>query len=286
MSDTGSDPEAESGGRSANARAVARPSYASLQRLNLEPLITDKSWQANNESGFHNTVVRQYRFSHDLEGVPRSYQPPDSDTMSMAVAAHSDITAIGSSVSVASSAYSPYPPSLGSFPSVASGYSVRTSNADEFLVHDLLERSENGTLERPTVPNGGSLGCAYSFLGCSFGSSSFPEWDTHCQSHFCGHLPTKIDCPFRCDWTHTAPTGEEAWACRNAHIASAHSTSDAVDTTRRPGQVLLAHLWRYHIVDDAQLEELRMCGRLTDDNIFLRSAGRLRDRRRERRTRQ
>lgn len=274
MSDNGSENLAGSG-RRASAR-VAPPNYAYLRQLDLQPVIADKSWQVVDESDFQQrAVVRQYQFSPSVQNIPRTCQSPSSDTMSLAMSAHSRSTAATPS---AYSIYSPSPPSLGSYSSTESSPSARTSNSRVLVRSSLLP-----DLDRDAEVQG-SLTCVYWFLDCPFSSDSLSEWESHCQHHLRGQLPKTVVCPFVCDWETSAATGREAWTERNAHISASHR-GDATDHHRRPDTALLEHLWRSSVIDDAQLKELRQHGRLMQGYVYVRSAGSDRDRRRERRSR-
>lgn len=283
--DSSSDGEAEPGS-SANAYVVC-PNLATLGRLNNEPVIAEDHWHDEDETGFHRrAIVGRYRFPTDGREVPRVFSQLPSQTSSMAVSVSSRSTT-GESSARSVQASSTSAPSFGFYSTLNSSSSARTKDADVVVQTHVLEEDEDGVPRAPT-PEGaeGRLACCFSFLACSFRSDSVKEWDTHSQSHFRGRLPLSVYCPFRrCAWKSTAGTGEEAWHDRRTHIIGEHRGNGVVEVDRRPPSSLIQHLWREQIIDNAQLKELREYGRLTESQVFTRSAGESHNRRDERRSR-
>ena len=279
MSDSNSDTEAGLG-QIAAANASGTPaSLAALDARHLERLIEEKNWHDFLRPDFRERVLAaQYRFrtGHDSSQQKLNRQKSDSSSMAVSVDTARS-SAFGSPRSEA------YPPSLGAYSSVYSGHTLRTSLAESFFQPNILDEGPEGALEVTTRTPAGRLACSFGFLACEFRSNDLGEWDTHCQSHFHGDLPVTADCPFRCDWSRTAASGQEAWDARIIHVVSQHRSDEAIDANRRPDGALLQHLWRKGIIDDAQMKELRKHGRLTGTQIFLRNAGAARESRQQRR---
>lgn len=249
---------------------------AALRRQPLQRQIEDQHWHEEGNAGFQGLLADQYRFNSAEAGVPRTLKPSNSRSSSMAVSVKTRSTGLASPVR------SEYAPSLAiSGSTVASSQSLRTSSAVLNLEGLTLEEGDDGTLQIPQTQQNGRLACSFSFLACPYTSDDIREWDTHCQSHFRGTLPLSITCPFTCDWTKTSSSGRDSWHARTIHIATEHR-SDSVDTSKRPNGVLLEHLWRIGVIDNTQLKELRMHGRVTNSGRF-RSEGTSHDRRRRRR---
>ena len=279
MADANSGVAAENGGTD---NAFVAPSIlAALESLHLERLVDTEDWQNTDSSDFHERVLAgQYRFP---EAVVRDLQPlkqPERATSSMAVS-----VATTQSSAFVSSRSAPYTPSLVSCSTWRSEQSARTSRADSVLVFEVLGEDAEGADEEVNPRPQRVLPCSFSFLGCDFTFRSLEQWDTHCKSHFYESLPRSVDCPFHCDWTWEAATGEQAWRARVVHVWSEHRHQGVVDTTRRPNSWLIQHLWREGIIDNAQQKELRANGRLTGSQPFLRSAGPTHENRMRRRTR-
>jgi hypothetical protein len=271
MSDAHSGVEAENG--TTDNASVAPSNLAALRSQHLQKLIHEVEWHTPNSQDFHErVVVPRYSFpdghDHDQQPIERSESPTSSMAVSVA-ATHS--SAFGSSRPVS------YAPSLDSGSTWRSEQSIRTSRADSVLVLETLEENADGTVDIVTSQPYRVLTCCFSFLACDFSSRDLEQWDTHCKSHFRGHLPRTVQCPFHCDWTREATTGEQAWQQRVIHVWSAHGQQGLVDTSRRPDSSLIQHLWRKGIIDNAQQKELRMKGRLTGLQPYLRSAGEVRE---------
>ena len=271
MADAHSGLEAENGGT--DSASVAPSNLAALQLRHLERLVETEDWQKPDTSDFHERFLAgQYHFPEAVIRELPALKPPERATSSMAVSiATTQSSAFVSSRSVA------YTPSLVSYSTRRSDQSVRTSRADSILVFDVLDEDAEGADEPVNNRAQRVLPCSFSFLACDFKSSNLEQWDTHCKSHFYERLPRSIDCPFRCAWTWEAATGEQAWQARIVHIWSEHRHHGVVDTSRRPSGSFIQHLWKEGIIDNAQLKELRANGRLTGSQIFLRSAGPVRE---------
>ena len=271
MSDASSGDEAENG--TTDNASVAPSNLAALRSQHLQKLIHEEEWHAPNSQDFHErAVVSRYRFpdkqEHDQQPIKRSESPTTSMAVSVA-ASHSSAFSNSRAIS--------YAPSLDSGSTWRSEQSIRTSRADSVLLLETLEENADGTVDVVTSQPHRVLPCCFSFLACDFSSSNLEQWDTHCKSHFRGHLPRTVECPFHCNWTREAATGEQAWQQRVIHIWSAHGQQGLVDIIRKPDTSLIQHLWRKGVIDNAQQKELRMKGRLTGSQPYLRSAGDLRE---------
>ena len=276
MSDNSSDTDAELGETEAANASMAPPNLAALRAQQCERLIAEQNWHNAQGPDFREGFLAgQYRISDQDVRYQQSLKTPESDTSSMAVSVGTHSTAFGSSRSA---------PSLGPYSSADGTNSLHTSLASSILQHDVLEEGLGGVLEVPVVRSSGRLACSFSFLACTFSSDDLAEWNTHCKSHFRGHLPPTVQCPFtRCNWNRTATSGEEAWGAQIIHIVTEHRDDGVVDTNRRPDSSLVHHLWRKNIIDDVQLKELRAKGRLDRPLVLLSSAGPAHDRRISRR---
>jgi len=281
-----SDRNAERGaGSSASASGAGTNLEMQLQKLKLQRPIQDPRWLENNTDFVGRVLASQYQFPTGVTGVQQPFPGSEVDAMSLAVIAQNRTVMTGHDgsphfvyASSRSSSYSTRTPSLGSYPSAQNVPSIRTSNVSDFQPPPAhIQRAEIDSRPQPCA-----LACSYSFLDCSFTSDDRDEWNTHCKAHFRGKLPRTVDCPFRCRWQYSTETGEEAWVEREKHICNDHSMYDIVETSRRPDNALLSHLWRSDIIDEAQLKALRMNGR-SGDVVFLRSARSDRPSRRERR---
>lgn len=273
MSNADSGIEAENG--QIDSAPVAPCALAALPSQHLEKLIHENNWHNPDSPDFHERILaRQYRFPQSDVDDLRPLSDSQSITTSMAV-----------SISTARSSAFTNPRSAGCAPSLVSGstrrsdQSVRTSRADSVLALETLDDNADGISDGGNFQPRRSLPCCYSFMSCNFSSRNLETWDTHCKSHFYGRLPRLVDCPFECDWSREAATGEQAWQARLIHIWSVHGLDGFVDTGRRPSSALIQHLWKEGIIDKAQLKELRMTGRLTGSQAFLTSAGAVREER-------
>ena len=285
MSVESSDDEAELG-RDANAQAPASL-LAALQTRNLAPLIDEEGWCDKEPSDFQSrTVAEHNRLASSLQGLSSAHGRTTSSTSSMAVSIHTYNTLdFGGS---APSAYtsSNYAPSLVSSSTARSSSTAQSGIPSELFRTYGLEEGEDGVPEVPAARDG-RLACCFSFLACHDRFNDLAQWDTHCMWHLRGHLPHTVHCPFlQCDWSKSADSGQEAWQQRSIHIVGKHQGVGTVDTSSRPDASLIHHLWRHGIIDSAEQKELRLRGRLTEDQrAFTRSAGPTRDHRRERRPR-
>ena len=280
-SESSSDTESEAG-RSANASVVC-PNLAVLTAQHLQPLIEEPDWHNTNGPDFHQrNVERHYHFDTWQNGVPRSFSAAKSDTSSMAVSIHSRSTTINSS---AASVYSrsTYEPSLVSNSTAKSSSFASSDRRDSVHQHYVLNDDDGGVPQLPEGHGDGRLACCFRFLACEYRSDDLDQWETHCQSHFLGCLPSAVSCPFHCNWTKSAATGEQAQQERKIHIWSWHYSHGEVDTERAPELSLLRHLWRNGIIETAAYQELRANGRLTGTQVFMRPAGNITENRRERR---
>ncbi|KAK3721784.1 hypothetical protein LTR37_002949 [Vermiconidia calcicola] len=248
-SHSGSHARAETG-PSASASQPKIASLHDLARQELEPLIDEEAWHNQCPPDFLQRVLAtQYQFPSSVGAAGQPRAGPSSNTSSIEMQV-----------------------------SVQSPASTR-SNC-------LLEEVETGALRDATYPGTqGRIPCCFDFLACSFSSSDFEEWNTHCQSHFRGRLPSTVQCPFQCDWKVSRISGYEAWEARTIHITKDHRGVGVIDTKRPPDSALIQHLWKEDIIDNPQMKELRTHGRLTGNQVFLSSYGPVRERRNDRRNR-
>ena len=113
------------------------------------------------------------------------------------------------------------------------------------------------------LETGTTLDCPFHFLLCRYRSHDISEWENHMLSHFRGHLPKRIDCPFlNCKECLLEDTGEEACAQLRSHIAKTHQHRGTVDRGNRPDPTLVYHLWQYRLINDQENKELKTHGRL------------------------
>jgi hypothetical protein len=279
MSNSTSDTQAENG--QLDSAPVAPSILAACSSQQPEKLIHEKNWHNPDSPDFHERfTARQYSFPDAaVSDLPSS---ADSESITSSMAALS-ISASHSSA-FTSRLSAGYPPSLISQSTLRSHQSARTSRADSFLNLETLDENADGTSDGANIQPHRVLPCCFSFLSCTFESRNLEQWDTHCKSHFRGRVPRFLDCPFRCDWTREAATGEEAWQARMIHIWSDHGLHGLVDTGRKPSSLLIHHLWKEDIIDRAQVKELRTTGRLSG-SVYLSSAGQFREDRIRRRSR-
>jgi len=263
----------------ANASAADGASLATVRLRHLGKLLDDT--QAIEElPNFHDRlVVLQYNFAPG-EVIGAFLERPDSDSSSMALSVHTASSVFEHSISQ-SKASSNYLPSLDHYSSAKTGSSVRTSRADS-LLQNILETDEDGILKVPNQSNEvGRLICSFSWLDCNYRSDSLDEWDTHCQHHLRGNLPKEAECPFSCGWAMKYDTGDEAWRQRVLHVVAEHH-GHRIEIETRPTRLLIDHLRRHKIIDDAQKKELVRHGRIIG-GVFTTSGGALRDSRAQRR---
>ena len=284
-SHSGSHARAETG-PSASASQPKIASLHDLARQELEPLIDEEAWHNQCPPDFLQRVLAtQYQFPSSVgaAGQPRAGPSSNTSSIEMQVSVHSP----ASTRSVRSS-YTPstYTPSLVSIATAKSSSAAHTSRADSVIQNFLLDEDETGVSRDVTYPGTqGRLPCCFDFLACSFSSSDFEEWNTHCQSHFRGRPPSTVQCPFQCDWKISRTSGYEAWEARTIHITNDHRGVGVIDTKRPPDSALIQHLWKEDIIDNPQMKELRTHGRLTGNQVFLSSYGPVRERRNDRRNR-
>lgn len=272
----GSDVSAEAGSSASAHAEVAQASLTGLELLEIQRLVDEEHWHNLERPDFHQrALAAQYSFPL----APSVASRPDSDTSSMAMAVSvQSLPSVKSALSLYS--LSSHIPSLVSGPTAMSGPSIHTSQAASALFFDLLEEDSEGALREPENRVEEGLHCMFGFLGCSQSFAGLERWDTHCQSHLHGHLPWEVHCPFQCAWMQAGTSGKEAWDARMSHVRSVHQGVGVVETDRRPASTLISHLWKHRIIDDAQMKELRKHGRLTGNQIFLRSERSERRRRR------
>lgn len=236
------------GGRS----SVCRPDFAAgLHGRNLHPVMSD--WEASKESGFlHRFAIQQYSSLVGNGPQPENLPPPKSISGSPLVPS-------GSHASMASVSHpSSYLPSLASTSLDYTTSSARTSEASSILPNPSvveLELTEGSIANQSNV----WLPCCYPWLGCRQSFDSLDTWHTHCLSHHRGHPPKTTRCPFSCDWSTAAATGYEAWNQRWRHIASKHSAERFVPDSRADAETV-AHMWRFRILSNTQLKEIREFG--------------------------
>lgn len=188
-----------------------------------------------------------------------------SETSSMAVS----VSDTGST-----SAPSSIPPSLGSYSSFQDSSSVRTSRAS-VIQQNALDEGESGALRQRALQDKGKLRCPFNFLNCTYQSDHIGQWKTHSQSHFRGHLPKRIDCPFGCKWRFQADSGEEAWRQFSIHCDVDHDLEGPMKSDGPPSAYLIDHLWLHRLIDDAQRIALLRHGTLAAEYNFTTSERRV-----------
>jgi predicted small metal-binding protein len=246
-----STPNPGRGDTSGRSRASApAASLAQLQQLNLpvERIIDQRDWNQVDQRDFEQRAIA-HRYASATYTHSPSVQSQNSSAANQSQYPQVD------QAKYARYGYRVPPPSLSSgstWPKASSIHcSISEADHQHYILPDESDENERdepepGEHEDPLRFKRRPLGCAYSFLACSYGSEDFDEWDTHCRCHFRGYLPKSTDCPFDCDWSTTASSGEEAFDERKEHIKEVHGSSsrDLVDTSRRPSSDLIEFLWR------------------------------------------
>jgi hypothetical protein len=271
------DPQDSESGSPANAHAgVAQASLRELENLEVKPLTNEDEWHEQGPQGLQHLLAT-------LQSLPSDHSTPtdpESVTSSMVMA----ISVQSSQFSRASLASHPClspVPSLTSAQTARSGSSAHTGDNASALEHRLLEEGSDGALREPDRFHLATDGfpCSFWFLLCSKCFDNMEDWDSHCQSHFHGVLPSSSSCPFTgCEWSFRSPSGgttsisgRAAWTARIGHIQVEHQGVGVVDVGRRPDNSLIAHLWRNRAIDNIQMKELRKHGHLMVDHIYLRT---------------
>lgn len=122
---------------------------------------------------------------------------------------------------------------------------------------------EEGQPPEPTYP------CPFNFLHCTEAFSNCEQWMTHSLSHFRGMSPPKrVVCPLEnCqNLDEVFQTGEEAWTRFMGHMALHHQRGEGLQhSTKEKSQHLFQYLHNLRVIGDADLQELRRTGRLSQE---------------------
>ena len=227
------------------------PSRALLGLQSARPRIQD--WDTDKDIPGPDFATKAYEFREGPASVPRSL-PRNCSTMD------TSFTSLTPSLSSGSSAGSD-----SSIQSSAAGSVVRSGPFDhEGFYVDRSECPGVSVDHQPTL-----ISCLYRFLGCD--RTSFADargWYEHSQSHFRGQMPpNNLRCPYSsCPWTVSGANGEESWRKRWAHLQAEHDVlADGEALCEKRDGRLFEHLWKTHVIDSAQLQELRRSGRLRVD---------------------
>lgn len=272
FSESSSDVEAETGAH-ASASTAARPSLATqLRGMPLQRQVDSTQFRTGDPSDLSDRLAAlQYQNQHQdrrSQGQSSSSSGSESSpTSSMAVSVVSQNT-LQSSLSSSSRYPSSRLPSLsGTCSTFESIPSVKTVSATAALGHQYaLERDDNdiGHLAEEDDDHEVRLQCSFSFLGCLYVFRRLETWDTHCRAHYGGKLPSIASCPFpECRWSGTK-VGQAAWEERLEHMLEEHDEDNFVYGRRRPEPALLEHLRLCRVIDNAQYQELRRDGHLSD----------------------
>ncbi|KAL2351963.1 hypothetical protein BJ546DRAFT_952274 [Cryomyces antarcticus] len=215
-----------------------------------------EDWQRNSTpTGFGDRLVAQYSFevSSQAETVNPS-EPKRASSSSMIVTARST-TQHGSTICSR-------PPSLVSSVPTCTDTSIGTSCASAALSTSRFSYAgEDAVVVRPPV----NFPCAFDFLRCLATFEDRDLWITHCLSHFHGMSPPrKVQCP-HCRWGGTYRDGHQAWTERMEHVATDHLLGQTqISQASRPDNSLFLRLHNIGVIDDAQLQELRLHHTLSD----------------------
>lgn len=243
------------------------PSLAFLESHShdVHPRIED--WSHDQDTTGPNFAVGAYTFLEGPASIPRSLP---LDTSSMTALTLQNLSAFGSG-------YPESVPSLVSSPSIASKPSLLSSGARSIGQTYQLD-PEGGHDEDPDTSEPPSIGspspavqhpsptCLFSFLGCQKTNFSNAEhWYEHSKTHFRGNPPPRtLKCPYSsCRWAIASRDGEEAWAERWEHLEEEHDIlADTESLCEKRDARLYEHLWKFHVISNAQLQELRASGSL------------------------
>jgi hypothetical protein len=242
------------------------PSLASLGSQEFHSRIQD--WSNDESSPGPGFVAQAYSYPEDPASIPRS---PPSIQSSMALTAQS--------VSSLDSAFTQSIPSLSSGSSSASDSSLRSSAASDAVRPGLFDDEESyvsstrsdiqaDNASNPVEQQPKGVACLFGFLDCRETFTNVDWWNQHCKSHFKGKAPPRqLRCPYSsCTWITSGQNGEDAWDQRWEHIDLEHDVlSNGGALREEPSVQLFQHLWNARIITEAELQELRKCGRLGSD---------------------
>lgn len=243
-----------------------RPSLASLGSQEIHSRMQD--WSNDESSPGPGFVAQAYSYPGDPASIPRS---PPSIQSSMALTAQS--------VSSLDSNFTRSVPSLSSGSSSASDSSLRSSAASDAVRPGLFDDEESyvsstrsdiqaDNASNPVEQQPKGISCLFGFLDCRETFTNVDWWNLHCKSHFKGKAPPKqLRCPYSsCSWSTSRQDGEDAWDQRWEHIDQQHDIlSQSEVLCEEPNFQLFQYLWKVRAITDAQLQELRKCGRLGSD---------------------
>ncbi|KAK6428676.1 hypothetical protein LTR95_015180 [Oleoguttula sp. CCFEE 5521] len=126
--------------------------------------------------------------------------------------------------------------------------------------------------------------CLFNFLGCDQVWESMTRWNDHSKSHLEGHTPpTELECPVRhCAESFQAESGETAWTDWWEHIQTSHNFNEMADLSSSLDMGLVQYLYRESLISRADMQELRIHGRLgMETRSVVSSQSESRHRRRE-----
>ncbi|EON68019.1 hypothetical protein W97_07166 [Coniosporium apollinis CBS 100218] len=234
------------------------PSFHSLQRQPVEPLIAEWTTSGVDQPDFHGRMAAQFhslpgdgRRASDLRALVAAQKSASS--MALSVRSH---TQARSTVSGA--------PSMLTRASGDTYESSGVSTADASVVQGvrLLELGPDGILEVRPDARRSVLECPFHFLNCHFRSYDLEHWKTHTMWHFRGQDPPRsIECPLCDTFNYTYPNGFDAWDARMNHQAQHHYAGHTL-ATARPEFKLHHYLWQRRIISHAELQELKGASRL------------------------
>jgi hypothetical protein len=268
MSAPNSERVPESGRSDSASSPHGMQGLASLGSQKIHSRIQD--WSNDQSAPGPGFVVQAYSYPRGPASIPRS---PPSIQSSMALTMQS--------VSSLDSAFKGSVPSLSTGSSSASDSSLRSSAAsaavrpgifddDGYYVGSTGSDSDiqGDDPSNPASKQSKGVACLFSFLGCQETFTDLEWWNEHCKSHFEGKAPPRqLRCPYSaCAWATSRQDGEDAWNQRWEHIDQEHDVlSHSEVLCEEPDVQLFQYLWKVRIITDAQLQELRKCGRLESD---------------------
>jgi hypothetical protein len=241
-------PSSEASCHAREEEGIAKYSLATLRHLipATHRIIDDARWQAGDPGGFEQRFsVTRYYLPPPMEQGPRSTSSSETSSMAM----------------TAATTPSTRPPPLAGLSTAGPISRPHPSRVDA---------GESGVLEAPDMSTSQAWQCSFGFLGCEATFDDIEAWNAHCKAHFRGRLPRMVTCPFGCPGSFLGSTGIEAWQERIAHVHRHHEHGGRLRV--RPDQNLICHLWRTRVVTDAEEQELRRCGRLGGNSVYLESA--------------
>jgi len=239
---------------------------ASLGSQDIQSRIQD--WSNDKSAPGPGFAVQAYSYPGGPASIPRS---PPSIQSSMALTMQS--------VSSLDSNFTGPVPSLSTGSSSASNSSLRSSAAsavvrpgmfddDGYYVGGTGSDIQTSNPSSPVKKQSNGVACLFGFLNCQETFTDVEWWNEHCKSHFEGKAPPRqLRCPFSsCPWTTSRQDGEDAWNQRWEHLDREHDVlSHSEALCEEPDVQMFQYLWKVRVITDAQLQELRECGRLGSD---------------------